>query len=825
MGKKAIARLLYNIFAARTDVYAVAQYDGNNVSYRPVRKDFTEEQVMDHLEGRICLGAYHLSLENTVRWFGWDVDSNNLGKAQKAASDLILRLGNVPHAVEFSGSKGYHILIFLSRPIAAEEAKTIAEAIRSEAGLAISGETHCEVFPKQATLNPNNPMGSLLKMPLGNHPRSGEWSRFVDPTNGWESGPVVPPEEVLNNLVDPDLLKTLNHARSPEEQMADLLMPQWQFGNRHELSLALAGFFANLGWNVEHVKQVITDMCERALDPEIANRLEAVEDTFQRIAERKVVAGYSVLSEMLPGAVLKRLTELATSVHVESGVRKLDEIRLSKGSQHLKVRLAENTLWADTSSCGLWVKSEMGLHYLDDETHRLFKVEGRPSEDNKFLQVLHRKYGLNISESFGHQVYSGLILKAYDQAHTVKVHRRSHWDGQRLYVCLGGPEVYVLDGKTITQTYNGEGGHIFESVEGEVAVLPLDQRWEEGISWRFLTDNLSLAESKDAPASPPQQKELLKAWILNTFFPELAPTKPLLLCLGAPGSGKTTAMRRVLKLLDGWDSDVLEINRDKQDSLRSTFTNHHIIVLDNLEKSGTSWLVDSLNRIATGTHIELRQLYTTNSVIRFRPQCFVAMTAVTVPFSDETVYDRMLPVEFQRLKTPKPEHLIQAELLNNYVDVWLDFLGMLNSIVQALHSFKPTSAKTRLADFAAFCQVGHKAGVLSDDIVGGIKALTQQQQFALSFNSPFVEVLEMWTASNPNDAAQYHSASELLNILTPIAKNLKDNRWQWTTAQGLSRHIAVLEDRLVQMYGCDIKEEFNSKQGKTVRKYAFGGRE
>ncbi|MHC4316719.1 MAG: hypothetical protein ACYSW3_30120, partial [Planctomycetota bacterium] len=125
---------------------------------------------------------------------------------------------------------------------------------------------------------------------------------------------------------------------------------------------------------------------------------------------------------------------------------------------------------------------------------------------------------------------------------------------------------------------------------------------------------------------------------------------------------------------------------DKQDAFRTSIESHRLLVLDNLEKSGAWWMVDMLNKLATGSHIEVRKLYKTNEKHIIIPQCFVACTAVNVPFSDETLFSRLLVLEMEKLYTPLPEHILQKRIAQYGPSIWGDLLQKLGEVVEVLRA-------------------------------------------------------------------------------------------------------------------------------------------
>lgn len=792
--------------------HARAREVQGEVTYAPVRQPLTEELILEHLAGNITLGSYQLlEADSKVNWIGWDVDSNDLNIARSYTKQLLGKIASLPHAVEFSGGKGYHILVFLSEPMDAQKAKNVVDYVRDSEGLPKSGKSHVEAFPKQGKLTKTQTMGSLMKLPLGKHPRTHEVSRFVDPANGWEVGEALPPEEVLSQTATPEQVLALLHTdRDVKQQIVDLLIPLWSTipGEHHNFCLYLAGYLAHLGWGLEDAKWVVSEIVNAVGDEEPKNRLQTVVDTFRSVSEGKAVKGYRGLFDLLPGNTIKVLTQLATKVIASSTVQQMDSVRLQKGAGFEKVRTAANLIWADLRENGdILQTADNSAYWYDGESHELV-----PFISVLWEAELHKRYGINTAESFGRQVTNELRMKAVNDARIVKVHNRTLWDGETLFVHLGGPEVYMLNGKDIEQSYNGDCGYMFKTSPAEEVVVPnMDDPLD---AWELLVKDINFSQTQDAPATPEEQGELLKAWILGFFFQELFHTRPLLLALGVPGSGKTSAMRRILKVLESPSAEVLEVVRDKPDSLRASLDAHRMLVLDNLEKSGVAWLVDTLNRLATGASIELRQLYKTNEVYTLRPNIFLAMTAVSMPFSDEALFSRILPLELQRINSPIPEHRIQRNIASNVDRIWGDLLLKLNVVVKALRKKnvkKFDLGSNRLADFAEFCfRISESSAVSAEPLLAGLRSLSEKQSSALRNASPFVVVLEEWAAEQPEEAQEWYTFKQLYSILYPLARARK-LAWRWSAPSALARHVLALQESLEKEYGMESKEEYNEE--------------
>ena len=814
-----LSGLLLEIFGSN-DYYAMAKTVGGEITYQPIKKKLTTEIIQEHLDGKIVIGTYQLDQSSNVSWIGWDVDSSDREIAKKYAEKIILRLKDIPHVVEFSGAKGYHILIFLSKSMPAERAKIISDYIRDSEGLPRSGTNHVECYPKQPAITKSMPMGSLLKLPLGLHPRTHNRSVFVDHLNGWEAGKELPALELLQHKVSPEELDSLlQESTDIRKQLKELLIPHWTAtsGEHHNFALYLSGYFAHLGWGLEDAVSLITEIAQEAGDQELHNRKQAVEDTFRNVEQGRNVKGFSGLNDMLPGSTMKVLIELATQIVTPTLVRRIDSIRLKKGATFEKIRAAGTTIWADLVEKGEIVQTGTNKAYwFCSEDHLLTALDSL-----RWQALLHKNYGINPTESFGTQVTEELRLRAISEARIIEVQNKTVWTGEKLLVNLGNSLVYELTGDDIITSFNGECGYLFQtSMNADNPIIP-DFKKPIDI-WSKIVDDLSFNKSENAPATPAEQANLLKAWILAYFFQELMPTKPLLLALGMPGSGKTTAMRRIMKILESLDSEVLEIVQDKPDSLRASLSSHRLLVLDNLEKSNAKWLVDMLNRLATGSNIELRQLYKTNDVYVIKPQCFVAMTAVNMPFSEETLFSRILPLEFQQLANPLPEYLIQKSIIENIHGVWADLLLKLNQIVATLKrdTTQLPPIASRLADFTVFCKRIEHSGVLDGAVlIRGLRSLVDRQRMALLEASPFVTVLEEWLNSQAEDKDKFHTFVELFSILEPLA-HMRKLSWRWSNPAALSRHVLTMADPLKRLYGAEIKEAIDG-HGKTIHQVKF----
>lgn len=820
---KIIADLLLEIFGGNS-YHARAAVTNNDIFYSPIDTPLTVESLTQHLEGTLQLGSYQLLAgSDVVRWFGFDVDSVDLDKAREIVRKIEVHLSNIPHAVEFSGGKGYHVLIFLKNPLPASKAKKIVDWVREAEGFASTGTVHVECFPKQDRLTNARPKGNLLKIPLGEHPRTHARSVFVDPLNGWENGPEVDPVSILKYRANQeDVLSIISEGPSAETQLVELLSQYWESGKRHDMSLFLSGFLAHESWGVEQAKDLMLQIVKYTGDDEEFNRLQTVETTFIKHKEGKSIRGRQGLGEILPVSAMQKLTELVSQLRAPDTVAQIDDIRFTKGRAPIvNARLSSATMWSILNDGGdRMLQTDSGSAYWYNSDNHTVIEEGT----ELWKATLNRSFGMNPQDSFSRLVIQELHLRTVREAPLVSVENRTFWNEatEQLFINLGGPDVFILDGEKIDKSYNGECGIMFVTNQNGKYISP-DFDAAPVDCWDYLVNDLSFTTSNDAPSKPDEQRELLKAWLLAFFFQELMPTKPILSMLGQPGSGKTTAIRRILRIVENPDSDVLGVPTDKQDAFRASIASHRLLVLDNLEKSGAGWMVDMLNKLATGNTIELRELYKTNTRHTIAPRCFVACTAVNMPFSDETLFSRLLVLEMQQLENPVAEHVLQRRIKEYGPAIWADLLRKLNVVVKAIRRNKNPKAptKSRLVDFNVFCdRIKDSSVVNGEKLMLGLLSMVDSQLRQLKESSQAVTLIEEWISSRPHEAEEWHTYQELFTALSTMCQ-ARRLEFRWKNSVGLGRHLGTLKPRLEQDFGAEFSEHEAQDSAKMITKVRF----
>lgn len=557
------ARLLYQIFYEGCTAYAEGYVNGEGkVAYTAIEEIPTLDLIQEHIDGTYILGAYTVSPGNYVRWMAFDIDSKKLGlaKAREMAEKLCKFLGATRYILEYSGNKGYHVILIFREKVLAKDAKEWGEKVRDFLGFPKNGDPHVEVYPKQSELKETEDgklqLGNLLRLPCGVHPGTQNQTMFIE-CGKWDD-PLDPEQELTEKRVTLEELNTLLITEDPKDKVMRILLPYWTEGQRHDMSLCTSGYLATLGWTEEDVMDLITLIHDHGGEGDLKGQLNNVKTTFKRIYNGESVLGFQGLSAILSSKSLADLLDWAGRQTSTTVMQLIDRFRLEKGAIFQKVRKSEQTILTHLKENGKLVINRDNVYWLDSKTKKLVLLAGEG-----WKQFAHKEFGINSSESFGKQVLEGVKHSAADTATPVDVHRLSHWNKDCLYINVGGPEVVVIDGgkKSLRIIYNGDEDVLFLNDMGSLRLSNILEDDESSAinPWDYLVNDISFKIGSEVQATPEQQREMLKAYIISIFFPEIMATRPILTILAATGSGKCLAKGTKVLMYSGQVKSVENI--------------------------------------------------------------------------------------------------------------------------------------------------------------------------------------------------------------------------------------------------------------------------
>jgi hypothetical protein len=89
-------------------------------------------------------------------------------------------------------------------------------------------------------------------------------------------------------------------------------------GLRHQMSLALAGFFCKNGVDYDSAKAIYEEVCKLTHDEEKRSRLTDLKETYKRFEQDKQIIGYYLLRELSP-YLADRLTKIMNDIRGKRG--------------------------------------------------------------------------------------------------------------------------------------------------------------------------------------------------------------------------------------------------------------------------------------------------------------------------------------------------------------------------------------------------------------------------------------------------------------------------------------------------------------------------
>ena len=202
---------IFSAIGGRDDVYALQHLKGQ---YFPVKRPLTLEIYQDPSK---TVGVYPIDKTGFVKMGIFDIDilKKYLGDDRKELDELARKQAQLLRAelhsigisskLEFSGSKGYHVWIFLEERVSAVDMYALLTTIKQDVGI-IDHRLDVELFPKQDSVKEGG-FGNLIKLPFQLHKVSKKQCYFVD--NNFE--PHFPETLPLNS---PDLIP-----QAPEKEL------------------------------------------------------------------------------------------------------------------------------------------------------------------------------------------------------------------------------------------------------------------------------------------------------------------------------------------------------------------------------------------------------------------------------------------------------------------------------------------------------------------------------------------------------------------------------------------------------------------------------
>lgn len=196
--------------------------------------------------------------------------------------------------------------------------------------------------------------------------------------------------------------------------------------------------------------------------------------------------------------------------------------------------------------------------------------------------------------------------------------------------------------------------------------------------------------------SDPNSRLLLQVALVVALFPNVP--RPLLAISGPQGSGKTSACRYVVDLLDPGEPSVSALPTRIED-LVLVLSQHHTVCFGNLPAIDPE-ISDVLCRACTGGGIQRRRLYRDNELITLSVKRQLIVNGIASLGARPDLLDRTLGVVLDRIASQ--ERRLEAELDAEFAACRPALVGAIMAVAARAMEILPTlhlTSRLRLADF------------------------------------------------------------------------------------------------------------------------------
>lgn len=406
---------------------------------------------------------------------------------------------------------------------------------------------------------------------------------------------------------------------------------------------------------------------------------------------------------------------------------------------------------------------------------------------DEFFAYLYQRYGINEREEVTKFIYDCIRSHAFQYGAEVELRRFAFFDRkeQVLYLSRYDGTAYRLDGGEIRIVRNGEGVYFADDDAG--VHCPNVEIGAHDLLLDRLT-GLSYAEDTPGGITPDLQRKAITVWLFALAFPDLMPTKPLLLFEGGAGSGKSSASQFIQLALMGAKKPMI-LQKNKEDDFGVILLRSPIAVFDNTD-SFIEWVPDAVCSYTTSGMWTKRKLFSDNEEITIKPHAFIAIASKNpASFRREDTADRCILIRLQRITGNLRQEGLESAILRQRGKILGEYLYFVNEIIRRVRegamdkepelgedeSGEPIQKSFRMADFASLAfVVGDVLGWKPRETLDLLDALESERDAFINEEDPLMEVMHEWLAKKvpgrPWNIGRLVTAQELYTELNQLAQ-------------------------------------------------------
>lgn len=520
------------------------------------------------------------------------------------------------------------------------------------------------------------------------------------------------------------------------------------------------------------------------------NKLDDFFVTKERSNKDAVAEFEKLIEQSTNREFLKYRIKMIRSLPNTSGREKLDKIT--------------SIVLDDQCEMGRFFNNHSGTYIFIKDTKQIHQIE-----EEHYAMYLATLYGLYRSQQEFHAIYSKVEEEAYFKGKQMEIRNFAYYDKENnvSYIYTNNGLLLKIDQETIQSYDNGTDNVFFKhrNENQEIKYIP----GCKGYLDTYLLNIANFHHSDLTMLDNKQQILLFKVWLYSLFFPNLLPTKPILVMTGDYGSGKSTIQRLVGKLLFGNSFNVTTLE-DKRDFLTNVITKYYL-VYDNVDID-EEWVRNAIASLSTGFKIEIRKLYSNLESFEADPIAYLALNSMGQSlYKRPDIASRLLIFRNKKLETKIPEAKLLSGILSNRNQILSEMIDQIKGILYYINNdLYDYSGNFRMADFA---NLGYKIAAVTDqefefklilDILGH-----EQQSLPLEDN-PLITLLEKWLDCPPGNYGNYVSSSELYGNLSLLSK-ITGITFPYKSVMSFAKNLSISLDSLRQVFDIEMIRRTGNK--------------
>lgn len=440
--------------------------------------------------------------------------------------------------------------------------------------------------------------------------------------------------------------------------------------------------------------------------------------------------------------------------------------------------------------------------------------QGRGGE--RIFSYLNTMYGITEREETTKVVYDVIRSYAIHEGTRAELRRFAAYDGtsKTAYLSAYDGFMWQLDGSSdIKKVPSGEHEMFFIDDDGGIGVAP--DIGPHDLLIDHLTSANFAAQGLGGISAEAQRKALI-VWMFSLAFPDLMPTKPLLMLEGVQGSGKTSCIQLIQIALLG-KIKAMTISKNQESDFGVLLLRAPIALLDNVD-TYIDWVADKVCSYTTGGEFPKRRLFSDDEEVVIKPHAFLAVASKNPSsFRREDVADRCIILRLDRRENYGRFQKLIEKTTALRAKLFGEYLYYVNRIVEEIRAgaYDEDSAEAhRMADFAALARVvGKVLGWSQDDLAELMSGLQNERDAFIIEEDPLPDLLHRWISYRPRmGPANVGREVTIHQLFQELDSFAQADGIQWyksprQLAQKIrSSHIA--RDFIVQMVAIDGRKSY-----------------